>query len=176
MIIDGLIVLFCVIAFFRGWRKGFIWAALSAVGFYFAILFSLKFAYQLSDFIYAKHFFEQSKYVLILSYIIIFFGILLIARFLSKFIEKTFDKIYLGWLNTIVGGVLYFAIGLFFISSILWLADAGKLISEKQKSESKLYNTMIYIAPQGISIATKIIPFFNDLHKEVNTFLEKRIP
>jgi membrane protein required for colicin V production len=170
--IDIIIAILCVLAFIRGYKKGLLWAIASLAAVVLGSLVSLKLSHRFAAFISEQGFLD-SKYTLIIAYIILFIAVMYGLRLLIKFVEKILETFFLGWANRLAGGLLYVVFTLFVASSILWLANQVQLIKEQTKHESNLYTLIEPIAPMGIKIGGEALPFLKDLYGDVALYLEK---
>lgn len=168
--IDVVIVIICLLAFIRGWKKGFLWAVASLVAVVLGSLVSLKLSHKLAQYISEQNIID-SKYTLIVSYIILFLLVMYGLRFLIKFVEKILKTLLLGWANKLAGGILYILFSAFVVSSILWLSNEVQLIKEEAKQESQLYSIVEPIAPKGIEMGGVALPFLKNLYGDVELYL-----
>ncbi len=171
MIIDGIILIISILAFIRGWKKGFLWAIASFVAVVLGSLVSLKLAHKVALYINEQNIID-SKYTLIVSYILLFLLVMYGLRFLIKFVEKILKTLLLGWANKLAGGLLYILFSAFVISSILWLSNQVQLIQAEAKQESQLYAIVEPIAPKGIEIGGAALPFLKNLYGDVELYLD----
>ncbi len=172
MIIDGIIGISLVLAFIRGWKKGILWALASLVAVILGSLVSLKLAHRLSLLIQEQHIID-SKYTLIIAYILLFLLVMYGFRLLIGMIEKLLKSLMLGWVNRLAGGLLYLLFSAFMLSSIFWLTNEAGILTEEGKKESQLYAAVEPIAPQGIKLASDFLPFLKNLYTDIGNYLEQ---
>ena len=157
-IIIGLVLLIGAIA---GLRKGFI-VQLFSIGAiilsaWLSYTFSSAFSEWLSSYIHAEGFWLN-----IISFLLIFIGIGILCRLLSKLVEKIFKFAMLGWLNRLLGAVFSVAkyalvLGL---AVVLFNAINSRFawVPEEKLAESKMYA----LIKEG---AYTIFPYFEGLLK-----------
>lgn len=172
MIIDGIIGVSLVLAFIRGWKKGVLWALASLAAVALGSLVSLKLSHRFAQLIQEQHIID-SKYTLILSYIILFLIVMYGLRFLIKMLEKLLESLMLGWANRLAGGALYILFSAFMLSSIFWLTNEAGILTKEAKQESQLYGAIEPIAPQGIQMAGEVLPFLKTLYGDIGNYLEQ---
>ncbi len=172
MIIDGIIGISLVLAFIRGWKKGILWAVASLAAVVFGSLVSLKLSHRIAQYIQEQNIID-SKYTLILSYILLFLLVMYGLRFIIKMLEKLLQSLMLGWANRLAGGALYVLFSAFMLSSIFWVTNEAGILTEEGKNESQLYAIIEPIAPQGIELGGEVLPFLKDLYQDVGTYLER---
>ena len=151
MIIDAIIGICLALAFIRGWKKGMLWAIASLAAVVLGSLVSLKLSHRFAQYIQEQEIID-SKYTLVISYILLFLIVMYGLRFLIKMLEKLLQSLMLGWANRIAGGLLYISFTAFMLSSIFWLANEASILTIEAKSESLLYSSIEPIAPKGIEI------------------------
>ncbi len=172
MILDGLLLILCVIAFIRGWKKGLLWALVSVVAVMAGIIISLKFSHLLSDYLFEKDILK-SQYTLLLCFILLFIGTIFLFRTLIKFVEGVLETVFLGWVNNLLGGLLYSFFVLFICSVFLWITAKVNLLNHENKLGSKAYPIVAPLAPKTIEVVTPYIPFFKTLYADVQNYLHK---
>ena len=172
MIIDGFIAISLVLAFIRGWKKGVLWAVASLLAVILGSLVSLKLSHRFAEFLQAQQIID-SKYTLIVSYVLLFLIVMYGLRLIIKMIEKLMKSLMLGWVNRLVGGAVYVLFSAFMVSSIFWLANQGGILTEEGKKESQLYSIIEPIAPMGIEIGSDLIPYAKEMFQQVSEHLDK---
>ncbi len=172
MILDGIVLIICILAFVRGWKKGLLWAVFSLVAVIIGIIVSLKLSHTLADYLF-KHNILSGQYTLLLSFIILFLVVLFAFRSGVKLVETFLDKVFLGWVNNISGGILYTGFVLFIISTFFWLANKAGLLKEDMKKESKSYTYIEPISPKAIELSSGYIPLCKNLFHDVEELLSK---
>lgn len=144
--IDIVIIIPLLWGAYKGFTKGLIVeiASISALllGVYGAIHFSGFIAKILID-----KFGMTSQYTQVISFAIVFLGIVIIVFLIAKLISKLTEKIALGTVNKILGAV--FGIAKFtLIVSIVFIIfnkadEKASLVSKETKDKSLLYNPMM---------------------------------
>jgi len=171
MILDIIVILLFIVGIFRGWKKGLLWSIASFLAVIVGIFLSLKLAHLVADYLQINNIFT-SRYMLIISYLLIFLTTFLIFKFVSKLLEKLLDIMFLGLINNLLGALLYGVFMLFIASSLLWLVNEAKLVSEKYKVNSKAYQVIEPLAPKAIQIISPYIPYCNNIIKEVENHFD----
>lgn len=172
MVLDVILCILCIIAFVRGWKKGLLWAICSLLAILIGIIISLKLSHALADFLFEKNILT-GQYTLLLSFVILFLGSIFLFRVLIKFIENILDTFFLGWINNLLGGLLYSFFIVFLFSTFYWLADSGHLLKAELKSESRTYPFVAPIAPKTIEVTTHYLPFFKGLYGDIKNYSQK---
>jgi membrane protein required for colicin V production len=87
----------------------------------------------------------------IAAFLIIFIGIMVLAALLARLLEKATSAVMLGWVNRLVGGIIGFLVGAFFLGAIIavWVKYIG--VSEAMKS-SRVAPFLLYYFPRVLAI------------------------
>ncbi|MFA6150682.1 MAG: CvpA family protein [Chitinophagaceae bacterium] len=171
MTIDIIALILLILLFVRGYKKGIIVALCSVIavllGLTCALALSAKLAVYMQDKGYAS-----SAWAPILSYVILFIGVVWLVRLLAKLIDGFTSTILLGWVNKSIGGILYAALGMVIYSSLLWLANYAHLISPETIVASKTYKHLEPIAPWTFEHMGKVLPFAKDSFTDMREFFD----
>ncbi|MBK8684761.1 MAG: CvpA family protein [Bacteroidetes bacterium] len=169
MILDAIILILGLLAFIRGWKKGLLWALGSLVAVFAGIFISLKLSHTLADFLF-KHQVLSGSYTLLLCFVVLFLLTMLAFRMLVGLVESILDKVMLGWVNHIGGGLLYTFFVVFVISTFLWLAKSAGLLQENIKSDSKTYVWIEPIGPKTVELVSAYLPFCKSLWADITSY------
>ncbi|MBS1773291.1 MAG: CvpA family protein [Bacteroidetes bacterium] len=172
MILDVIGIILLIIFFVRGYMKGIIVAAFSMLSIVVGVIFSLKFSEKLSSYLLEKHIIT-SAWVQPLSYIIIFIGVVLLVRLAAKAIETSAHAVMLGWLNKLIGGMLYAFLIAMVWSSLLWIGAQMQLIKAETIAASKTYPFFSQLAPWVAHHIGSVIPVAKDVFHDLETFFTK---
>lgn len=132
--------------------KGIIVAAFSVLAIVLGILCALKLSETLASFLLEKEY-VSSGWAQLVSYALLFIGVVFIVRLTAKAIQTSVEAVMLGWVNKSLGGMLYAFIAVMAWSTILWLGVKMKLVNEEQIAASKTYN---YVAPVSPWVAERV--------------------
>ena len=167
MIFDALLLVFGLLAFWRGWQKGLLWAILSLVAVLAGVLIAMQGAHQLSEWLFSQDILN-GKYTLPLSFVIIFILVILLFRLLVRFAVGVLEKMLLGWANRMAGGVLYLFFVALLFSAFAWLAQRSGLFADNLEKESQTMNFIAPLAPKTVEYASALMPVGKDLYKEIS--------
>jgi len=148
--IDIIILIFLAWGAFRGFTLGFILQVVTFIALVIGVWASIKFSGSMAEFL-TKSLDMTGKYLPVLSFIIIFALVLIVAHLIGMLLTRFFELVALGWLNRL-GGILFGIFKMAFIVSVLLtvqnrMKEKIKLISEKQIQSSILYKPIAGIAP-----------------------------
>ncbi len=149
MLLDIIAITLIIIFFIRGYMKGIIVAAFSVLAIVLGIICALK----LSE---------------LISYIILYVGVVWGVRLLAKAIESAMQAVMLGWVNKGLGGLFYAFIATMAWSALQWLGSEMKIVTPEMIAESKTYE---YIQPVAPWVADKV-GYLWPMAKEVFSDLE----
>lgn len=145
MALDVIGILLIILFFIRGYMKGLIVAVFAVLAILLGIICSLKLSEKLATWLHDSGIIT-SGWVQLVSYIILFIGVFLLVRFMAKAIESALKVSMLGWLNSLIGGLLYAFMAAVVWSSFLWLATQMQLIKPETIAASKTYPLLSKLA------------------------------
>jgi membrane protein required for colicin V production len=171
MIIDIIFLLIIVFAVFKGMSQGLIVALFSFVSFIIGLAAAIKLSATVANYLHTKM--NVDGYWLpILSFIIVFAGVVLIVRWAAAIIKKAVSIAFLGWLDALGGIVLYALMYLMIFSVLLFYASQIHFIPDETKASSKTYT---YIQPWGPKVLNwlgTVIPFFKGMFADLQNFFQ----
>ncbi len=138
------IIIIIVIAFFaiKGLICGLIKEAAGIAAILVGLFIAVNFSGWLSDWILEKGWFDP-KYLEIISFTIIFLGVILLVILMSKLLDKFADTISLNWLNKLAGFVFGGCKGALIVAGVCYLAE--RIIQNFSLTEHEfLANSTIY--------------------------------
>ena len=134
---------------FKGFRRGLVFEVLMLIG----LILGLYLAFKFSDLLHglvSSLFDTQGAVVPIISFIVVFLGILLVTILLARLLESILKATALNTINKILGavfGLLKFAL---IASVFLWLFKGldpyWNLINKEMKQESLLYKPVLKVS------------------------------
>jgi membrane protein required for colicin V production len=148
--IDLILGILLIIAAIQGFRKGFIIEFASLAALVLGIWGGIKFSDFIGDFI-TKHTGFHSESMHIIAFVIIFIGIVVLIHLMGKMLDKIIKVAMLGFINRLAGVIFGLLKAAVFLSILLLLFDGidenVKILPQKQKADSKLYNPMKQVVP-----------------------------
>ena len=142
------IILIIIITFFaiKGLICGLIKEAAGMVAVLLGLFLAVNFSEWLSEWILEKGWFDP-KYIEVISFTVIFLGVILLVIVLSKMLDKFADAISLNWLNKLAGFVFGGIKGAFIVGGACYLAERiiqnFSLTEQEFLADSKIYNQML---------------------------------
>jgi membrane protein required for colicin V production len=169
MFIDVAFAILMILAIVKGLSKGFVVAVFSLLAFFIGLAAALKlsavFAVKLQDSTNIS-----GKWLPVLSFLIVFILVVLLVRLGARWIDKAVQFVWLGWLNRLLGVILYVILYTIIFSIFLFYAVQLNLIRQDTIDSSKAYG---YIQPWGpyvINSLGKVLPWFKDLFVQLENF------
>lgn len=172
MVIDVIFLLLMLFACIKGFRKGFIIALFSVIGFIVGLAAAIKLsavvAAKLSENINAS-----GKWLPALSFLLVFIVVVLLINLGARLIQKTFEVAMLGWVNRIAGIILYALLYSIFLSIFLFYAVELHFIKQETIASSQVYQYIQQLGPKVINSFGSVIPIFKDMFSSLESFFEK---
>jgi len=100
----------------------------------------------------------------------VFVAVVLLVRWIGRLMEAAIDLAMLGWLNKLVGILLYAAIYIIILSVLLFYAVQLRLVADKTLASSVTYS---FVRPWGAVVIDgfgKLIPFFKGMFTQLEDF------
>ena len=169
MVLDFIGITIIIIFFIRGYMKGIIVAVFSVLAVLLGIICALKLSGWLAQWLLEKGW-VTSGWGQLISYAILFIGVMLLVRLVANLITKTLQVAMLGWVNGIIGGLLYAFMGAVIWSSLLWIVNQMHLISPETIAYSKTYKYLEPLAPWVFEPIGKLMPFARDVFSNLEQF------
>ena len=135
---------------YKGFTKGLIIEAASIIALGLAVWGGIKFSDFLTGYIHA-HFIWDTKYLPVISFAIIFLGILIGIYAIAKLLERLIKAVSLGFVNKLAGGVFGMLKFGLILSVIIFVLNAIEknihIIPAEAKQKSLLYKPVGKIVP-----------------------------
>lgn len=149
-VLDIIILVLLAWGAFRGFTQGFILQLVTFIAIFIGIWASIYFSDSMSAFL-TQNFDITGKYLPVLSFVLIFVLVIVIAHLIGMLLTRFFELVALGWLNRL-GGIAFGVLKMAFIISVLLtiqnrMKEKMHIISEKQIETSLLYKPLAGIAP-----------------------------
>lgn len=144
------IIIIILIAFFaiKGLICGLIKEAAGIAAILVGLFLAVNFSGWLSDWILEKGWFDP-KYLEIISFTIIFLGVILLVILMSKLLDKFADTISLNWLNKLAGFVFGGCKGALIVAGVCYLAERiiqnFSLTEQEFLADSTIYHKLLEI-------------------------------
>jgi membrane protein required for colicin V production len=172
MIIDILFAVLMVLALVKGYRKGLIIALFSIIAFVVGLAAAMKLSTVAAA--YLKDSVNISaKWLPVVSFLLVFLGVVLLVRLGALAIEKTVELAMLGWLNRLGGILLYAALYTVVLSVVIFYCQKSHLLTAQTITESKTHPFIMPWGPLAIDSLGAVIPFFKGMFQELGAFFDR---
>lgn len=155
----------------RGYMKGIIVAVFSVLAIILGVVCALKLSGMLGGWLLAKGW-VTTGWATIVSYVILFVCVVLLVRLMAKALQSVVQLTMLGWLNGLIGALLYGFMASVIWSSLLWIGNQAHLIAPETKAYSKTYRYLEPIAPWTFDQVGKLLPFAKDIFEDLTSLFE----
>ena len=153
--IDALAIFFIIAMAIIGFRRGLVEELGRLLGIIFATVFALRFYVELGSFLIP--WITMDVWLLfILSFIVIFTIVLLLARIMTKLIHFLFLSKSTKWTNRVMGIVFGVAKGILVVMIFFWMFELMP-----NRETSKIVTTQSKMAKRMIGIRKLIVSTFN---------------
>jgi membrane protein required for colicin V production len=160
-IIDIIIIIPVIWGLYKGFTKGLIGQLAQLGALLIGVWGAMKF-YKFVEDLIDKNTNGFEKYLPIISFALIFIGIVIIIHLLSKLIDNVVKAAALGWINKIAGAVFGGLKYLIIVGALLVIVDkidnATKLLEETTKTNSLLYKPTL-------SLTYSMFPALTDVNE-----------
>lgn len=164
--IDIILIVPLLWALYKGFKKGLVIEIASLLALILGIYGGVHFSEALS--LLLKNKFDwQTPYLPIISFAIIFIGVVIVVYTIGKIIERFVDMVALGTINKFFGAIFGLAKSAVILIIIILIFDGFdkkmNIIPKEQKSKSLLYEPMKSIGVQALPYLNfEKIPLTND--------------
>lgn len=139
MWLDLLVGTLLVIAILKGYKNGMIRALVS----FLSLFIGLIFAFQLAGWV-AGQLKDNTKInthlLPFISFLIVLVLVLILLRWISRFLQQTAEWLMLGWLNRMMGIVLYGLIYFTMLSAVLYFFQLLGILEAASMKETYSYD------------------------------------
>lgn len=169
MIIDILFALLLVWAIIKGFRRGLIVGVFSFLSIVIGLAAAIKLSAVVAGYI-GRTVNVSEKWLPIISFIVVFVGIVILIRLGANLIQKAAETAMLGWLNKLGGIIFYSIIAIIVFSVLLFYAEQIGLLKPESTQSSVVYSFVQPWGPRVINGLGSFIPFFRDMFSELERF------
>jgi membrane protein required for colicin V production len=142
--IDIIILVPCLWFAFKGFKNGF-FKEIASLG---ALIIGLWLAVSFSDFlggvIQGETDFVKDSYIPIVSFVVIFIGVVVLVHLLSKALDKLIKAIALGWLNKMAGMVFGLAKAILILAGLLFIINQFLIVKSAILPPQIVHESFLY--------------------------------
>ena len=127
-----------IIALLKGYKNGFIRALIS----FFSLFIGLVLAFQFAGWVAGQlkeHTKIASHWLPFISFLIILILVLIVLRWIASFLQQTAEWLLLGWLNKLLGMLLYGFIYFTILSAVIYFLQILGVIEAAKMKDTYTY-------------------------------------
>jgi membrane protein required for colicin V production len=171
MLVDLIFAVVMVLALLKGYQRGLIVGLFSLVAVIIGLAAAMKLSTVVAGYI-GKAVKISDEWLPVISFAVVFLGVVLLIRLGANAIEKAIEVALLGWVNKLGGIILYAAIYILIFSVLLFYAEQVKLVKPETIQQSVTYSFVQPWGPKAINGVGSIIPIFKDMFGELESFFD----
>lgn len=176
MIIDIVAGVLIAYGFYSGYKKGIISALFGIVSLIVGVVAALKISPIVIN-ILKEVLTLQDSLVFIIGFVLTFFLVMLLVRFIGNRLESLFKAVNLNVINKLLGGALMSLVFALLLGYLIFGMEKLSLVDDAQKSSSITYPTLATLPAKSSAIATKLKPafegFWNTMMETMDTIKEE---
>lgn len=147
---------------YKGLTSGFIMEISRLIALITGVYLAVRFAQELSEYLY-KNTELTNEFLPIISFAIIFIGVVLLVHLFAKTIEKLAQAVALGWANKAAGAAFGIFRMAFMLSIVIMMLTRFELLTKFNRGATA-QNSFLY-APVT-QVAPLILPILEDIDKD----------
>ncbi|WNB18215.1 CvpA family protein [Marivirga arenosa] len=167
--LDILLLIPLLFGAYLGYKKGLLLEIVSLV----ALIVAIIGAFKLLDFgmdLLQPYFENWEQALPIISFILLFVGILLLVNLVGKVVKKILDMTLLGGLDNFAGSVIGLLKWAFGVSLVLWLGESIEIsISADMAEGTYIYPIVASIAPFVVELISDYMPFIQEVFDQLKS-------
>jgi membrane protein required for colicin V production len=146
-----------IIALLQGYKNGFIRAIISSCSLFIGLILAYQFAGWVAIWLKANTKLT-TNFLPFIAFLVVLIGVLLILRWVTKFIQQGAYWLKLGWLNKLLGILLYGFIYFTILSAFVYFMVLLGIIEETALKSTISYSYIQYWWPYCIQKMSILIP------------------
>ncbi|MBS4044100.1 MAG: CvpA family protein [Chitinophagaceae bacterium] len=171
MALDIIFFILMMLAIYKGYSKGMVSTLFSFLAIVIGLVIAFKFSAVVATWLQTST--NISTYWLpFLSFIIIMIAIIIIAKITTGIIEKIFQLAMLGWLNKLLGILIYVSLYMIVLSGFLFFLEKMTILKSTTLNNSNVYSIVQPIAPKMIAVFGKVLPFVKESLQQLESFFK----
>lgn len=169
MLIDIVVVILGLLAIYKGFTRGFVLAIFSLFSFIIGLAAALKLSALVAVYL-GRNINLAQRWLPFLAFAAVFIFVVIVVRLGAKAIQGMLEMAMLGWLNRVLGVVLYSILYFFIFSIVLFYAVQMNILKHETISASVTYPWMAPFGPRVVGWLAEIVPLFENMFLELKNF------
>jgi membrane protein required for colicin V production len=172
MIFDLVVLLLIIYGFYLGYRRGIIQTVFDTLSIFIGLLAALKLSPIVIGFL-QKIISVSPAVIFIIGFILTFFLVLLLIRFIGKKLEDLFKVTKLNFINKIAGGVTMGFVFALCLSLLVVFLDELKILDQETKDKSISYELLEPLPQKASKVFGSVKPYFTDFWEKTVETMDK---
>lgn len=172
MSLDWIFVIFFGFFLFRGYKRGLILALFSVVALVVGIAAAMKLSGTLVELLAQNHP-KLAFWIPLLAHLIVFLAVAWLIHLMARLLQKSFEMLAMGWINRLLGVILYGILFCLAFSVILWVITQMALLPADVISHSRTYSVLNPLAPKVFGAIGKVFPFVKNEFNNLSQLFEQ---
>ncbi|HET8573513.1 MAG TPA: CvpA family protein [Edaphocola sp.] len=172
MIIDWIFYILLALFLYRGYRRGVILALFSVAALLVGIVAATKLSGTIIVLLIDNHP-QWARWMPLVIYVLVFIAVAWLVRLLARGIQRTLEAVAMGWVNRMVGALLYGILMCLLYSVFLWLLTKMNLLSPETITASKTYAVLEPLAPKVFECVGALLPFAKEGFEDLSHLFEQ---
>ncbi len=170
--LDLTALLLAALGFYWGFQKGILAALLGWIGLLLGLILAMKTASLLG--VYLMKWEEiPPAWIPAISYLLLFVGVILLVRLLTKALESLISTLRWNGINRLMGGLAYAAMALLFWSTLLWLGHQMHLFPPETLAHSQSYPYLAPLPSRLLEAIGQYWPMVDSILDDLSQFFDR---
>jgi membrane protein required for colicin V production len=163
-----------ILALLQGYRNGLIKAIISFCSLMIGVILAFQFAGFVA--IQLKIYTKITTYWLpFIAFLIVLIGVMLLLRWLTGLLQQTADWLMLGWLNKLLGMVLYILIYGTILSAFIYFMSLLGVVEKSTMDGSMSYGYLAKWWPYFMAKLSEWIPFIKQTLVQFSNQIQQKV-
>lgn len=171
MLLDIIFLIILILAVIKGYQRGLILGVFSLLAIIIGLAAAIKLSAAVAGYI-GSTVNVSDRWLPVISFIVVFFVVLLLVRWGARLLQKTIEVATLGWVNRLGGVILYTVVFIIVYSILLFYAEQVRLVKPDTIQHSVTYSFVQPWGPKAINGLAGFIPFFKDMFTGLESFFD----
>jgi membrane protein required for colicin V production len=172
MLIDLFFILFIIIGFRIGKKKGLILGLFSWVVFLLGLAMAVKISVIVADHLH-NNVHSGSKWVPLLCFVLLLLLLVFVVEIGCDFLHKHLHFVVLSWLDRVLGVFFYIAVYSLIFSLLLFYCERMQLLNRSNIRASMSYKYIEPVGPYVMDTLGRLFPVFKDMLTELKYFYDR---
>ena len=163
-----------VIAILQGYKNGLI----SAVVSFMSLFIGLVLAFQFAGFV-ARQLKEHTKiashWLPFIAFLAVLIGVMIVLKMITGILQQSAEWLLLGWLNKLLGMVLYILIYGTILSAFIYFMSLLGIVEKSIMDASMSYSYLAKWWPYSMAKLSELLPFIKQTLAQFSNQLQEKV-